>query len=556
MNKDVIYIEPEDDITDIISRLKSSEQKVVALVPPKKIGVLRSAVNNKLIAKSAKEAEKVVVMVTSDASLVKIASGAGLPVAKTLQSRPVMPGDLPNKSTTKEELVEEEIIEEDASDDTSEVQPSKTDDIETIDEEDSDEDDPEKDDKKSKDDKKNKKDIPKFEKYRKWIIIGSVAGVALICFLVWAFIFAPAANITVAIKTTANNFNENVSFVQNASSADVKSGKFAYDKETEKNEVSVDFDATGEKDVGEKASGTLSISYYFGTNEKNTTISISSGTIFSYNGLNYVATNSASMVRTSGSKECDNADNPDSLVEGCRMSTSVNIQASESGANYNLDASRTDWSNNVNPQFHIVNPSAISGGTSKVIKVVQASDVASAREKLTQKIDNSDLKDKLLKKLSDDYYAIDSSYSTESPDPVVSPTVGEEASSGKGTLTASTTATVYGVKKSDISDYVNEIASKDLPDDQKVYDIGEPFFEKFDASSLTAKLKTTTHTGPKVTVAEIMEKAKGRKIGEVQSLLRSINGIANVTINKSVPWMSTIPDDDNKVTVEMTVEDQ
>ena len=47
MNKDVIYIEPEDDITDIISRIKSSKQKVVALVPPKKLGIMRSAVNNR-----------------------------------------------------------------------------------------------------------------------------------------------------------------------------------------------------------------------------------------------------------------------------------------------------------------------------------------------------------------------------------------------------------------------------------------------------------------------------------------------------------------------------
>ena len=51
MNKDTIYIEPENDITDILAKLKNSEQKVVALVPPKKAGVLRSAVNIKLIAK-------------------------------------------------------------------------------------------------------------------------------------------------------------------------------------------------------------------------------------------------------------------------------------------------------------------------------------------------------------------------------------------------------------------------------------------------------------------------------------------------------------------------
>ena len=36
MNKDVIYIEPEDDITDIITKIEGSKEKIVALVPPKK----------------------------------------------------------------------------------------------------------------------------------------------------------------------------------------------------------------------------------------------------------------------------------------------------------------------------------------------------------------------------------------------------------------------------------------------------------------------------------------------------------------------------------------
>ena len=39
MNKDVIYIEPEDDITDIITKIKNSKERIVALVPSKKIEV-------------------------------------------------------------------------------------------------------------------------------------------------------------------------------------------------------------------------------------------------------------------------------------------------------------------------------------------------------------------------------------------------------------------------------------------------------------------------------------------------------------------------------------
>ena len=42
MNKEVIYLEAEDDITDILTKLQQAEQKLVALVPPKKSSILRS----------------------------------------------------------------------------------------------------------------------------------------------------------------------------------------------------------------------------------------------------------------------------------------------------------------------------------------------------------------------------------------------------------------------------------------------------------------------------------------------------------------------------------
>ena len=49
MNKDVIYIDVEDDITAIVGKVKASKERIIALVPPKRVGVLRSAVNMRLI---------------------------------------------------------------------------------------------------------------------------------------------------------------------------------------------------------------------------------------------------------------------------------------------------------------------------------------------------------------------------------------------------------------------------------------------------------------------------------------------------------------------------
>ena len=91
MNKDVIYVEPEDDITDIILKIENSKEKIVALVPPKKAGVFRSVVNIKLIAKSGATSNKKVVLVTVDPSIMRLAGAARIPVTKNLQTAPVIP---------------------------------------------------------------------------------------------------------------------------------------------------------------------------------------------------------------------------------------------------------------------------------------------------------------------------------------------------------------------------------------------------------------------------------------------------------------------------------
>lgn len=88
MNKDVIYIDVDDDITAIIGKLKASKEKVVALVPPKHVGVLQSAVNLRLLARAAKQSGKHLALVTNNSALAGLAASASIPVAKTLQSQP------------------------------------------------------------------------------------------------------------------------------------------------------------------------------------------------------------------------------------------------------------------------------------------------------------------------------------------------------------------------------------------------------------------------------------------------------------------------------------
>ena len=88
MNKDVLYIDVEDDITTIIGKIKASKDKIIALVPPKRIGVLQSAVNLRLLTRTAELNDKRIVLITNDHALSVLAASANIPVAKNLQSKP------------------------------------------------------------------------------------------------------------------------------------------------------------------------------------------------------------------------------------------------------------------------------------------------------------------------------------------------------------------------------------------------------------------------------------------------------------------------------------
>ena len=71
---------------------------------------------------------------------------------------------------------------------------------------------------------------------------------------------------------------------------------------------------------------------------------------------------------------------------------------------------------------------------------------------------------------------------------------------------------------------------------------------------MTAKIKATLKTGPEVTEQLVMEKSLGKKVGEVTTLIKSINGVSDVEVNTSFPWVRQIPNDANKVSIKIMVE--
>ena len=596
MNKDVIYIEPEDDITDILANIKDAKNKIVALVPPKKAGVLQSAVNFKLIAKTANNHEKTVVLITSDESLLALADKVKMPTAKSLQSKPKLPHSDDSKEfgddDVDEEISEDEAESEEESEPEPEEKPKKTSaktkkaaeiaaaetakdvdiELDAKDVEPEDDDEKNKKDKKAEKKEKNTK-VPNFKKYRKYIILFLILFVAIFGFGYWATQIAPRAKITVKVKTIGSNFNETVRFVTDETKSDPENGIFYAEEKTTSKKVSADFEATGEVDKGTKASGTIVVTRPKGDtvncNDLPSNLSIPANTIVTISGKQFVVTEGGSANASDSQINV--------IIHGSRLTCSLGdnissgkiaVVAKEVGDSYNIAAATSGITMNINTtKKYSVTSSAMTGGSSKIVKVVSQEDVEKASNDLSGEADK-EAREELASQFSSEYILIGNSFAVTSTNTTTSPSLNEEVGEGvTPKIVRETKYIIYAVKKSEVDTYIRTVAETKIKGDdtQMVYSTGvainegdddKAFFESYKVSdgNMTAKLKSTTKTGPRITEDMVKEVSLGEKIGKVQSNLRSYKGVSEAYVETSYFWVMRVPDDDNKVEIEITVE--
>lgn len=603
MNKDVIYIEPEDDITDILAKVKNAKNKIVALVPPKKAGVLRSAVNIKLIAKTATRSGKTVVLISTDESLMKLAMAANIPVAKTLQSKPQIPKEFPKTDIGDEpsDVIEAKKPEkkfDKPEKDTKEVKAEKADDevrppFKTAKEE-TRKDTPvkakEDDDtlELSSDDLEERKSVrgakkalptkvPNFKKHLKWIIAGGVLLVLLIAFLIWTLVIAPKATINVKIKTSESNFAEKVTFVTGEETAKPEEGIFYVEQKTVDKKVETEFEATGELDKGQKATGTIQVIIPKGTSTTQANIksgaAIGSGYVFTFGEIAFKAVEGGSIVYDLDDLEevvCTGNSNCKTMVD---KTISVKVEAAENGDKYNIAAS-SDWKFTSQTWYSSsakISGSEMTGGSSEIVKTVSKDDIEKAKTSITMPSDD-EIRDELASQFDSDYLIIKSSLTATEAKYTSDPDLeGEVKDDKKPKLTLERSYSVYAVKRADVNAFIEKKASENIGDDtQTIYSTGVSGFEKKLASNsdtsanaekdtaffdsyknsdgeITAKLKSVVLKVPEVSEDIILETALGSKKSDVYRNLMSINGVSSVEIN--VKPFSTIPKDKERVTI-------
>ena len=556
MNKDVIYIDVDDDVTAIIGKIKNTNEKIVALVPPKRSGVLQSAVNLRLLARMAHSEGKRLVLITNNHALAGLAANAKIPTAKNLQSKPELAeipalavdndddiidgsqlpvGELAKTVKTKggdsasRPLRSDAITSTDLNLDDAQPEPEITTPTARV---------------ASK--KKKGTKIPNFDTFRKKLIFIITGGVALIALLVWMFVFAPAATVVITASTTPQSVSATVKLGGSAAT-DFESGVVASLSQQQVTNETVDFDATGQKDVGEKASGSVII-----TNcDTNDSFVVESGTAVSYGSLSYILQSDATV---SGAKFSGGS------CSAAGQSSAVRVVAQNSGDSYNISDVTLGVAGYGSTVKARISGNGISGGTTRIAKVVSEEDVERARGVLIGKSTDSQKK-ALTEKFSSDDIVIDSSFVVQRGDASSSPAVGQEASSGKATLTIPTTYSMQAVAKSELETYLKDsLTSKIDTSDQKIYStgIGSATLSNFvqEGNTMSATVNAKGAVGPTIDENEIKEFAKGKKYGDIQQSLEAREGIKDVDVKFSYFWVRTVPNNTDKIKVEFKIENE
>jgi hypothetical protein len=550
--KDTIYVDIDDEITTIIDKMSKSDSKIVAFVLPKRATTLQSIVNMKLLKRAADEAGKNPVLITSEKGLLPLAGATGMHVAKNLSSKPEIP-----PAPGKQDIDDEEL--------TADLEPEKDADLNkaaavgvlagaaalTNDEDEAIDMQNEaapavassaKKAKKTKNGKPAK--IPNFEKFRKKIFIVGGALVAAIVLLFMAVVVWPTA--TIVIETNTESIDTTFAFTASpaATNVDESAGVVPAKLVTEKVNETATAPATGQKDFGTKATGTMT---FTNCDKNDQTITVPAGTGVSSNGLTFITQSAATIPPSNftGGGACKND-----------SSRTVNVAAQNNGDQYNLGA-RT-YTNSVSGSLSS-NGSQMSGGSSKIAKVVTQQDVDTAKAKISAKDDVS--KKNLQQQLEKDgYFVIDESFKKSNEATTPTPGVDQEGSEVKVTYSAD--YTMLGVKRDDLKKMVSNSLKDDIDTDrQQVQDDGleqATYTVKSVAANgdTVIEVATKAEVGPDIDTEALKNDIMGKKSGETENIVKALPGVKAVEVNYSPFWVSRTPKKASKITIEFKSNNQ
>lgn len=381
MEKRVLYLEIDEEITSVAEKLRKTAETDIYLVVPKEAALLQSIINLKLLKRQADTLKKEIQIITHDKVGRNLAEQVGInsasrmddisekPDIPPLTVAPPMTEIMMKEKDSPLEETKEVVFKKGSVVDMEEPNDRTTEQLNSEETEEPDggttEDQDKTGEEGGKKDKQRTGDLlPKFP-YKKFLIIATVLLVVLSGLF---YIFIPMTNINLTIASEKKDMKANITVDKSATAINQSAGVVPGNYISLEKTITKSYPATGKKNIGTKTQGKITVSNSYSDIDQT----LVAGTRFESNGL---------IFRTTADVDVPGLTIPaGDIIPG---TVEVTVVADAPGAKYNIEPGiLTIPGFSGTAKFEKIkgaNTVALVGGSDKEVTIITDADISKAK---------------------------------------------------------------------------------------------------------------------------------------------------------------------------------
>jgi len=539
---EIIYLEPDEEITSVIDKLRQSNGRRISLVVPRGATILQSVINLKLLAKEAAHLQKEIGIVTADKIGRNLAAQVGLMVYESLKNpRPIY-------EPLQPEITSSEVLEIDMREEAEAEEPPRGVSVhhfqtgEPV---------PRSIQRAMEPEAKTyipparmKSEPAKIKRPINWLKLRKVFSVVLVILVLGSlagsyFVFP---KVEAKVKVTAENFQKSQEVkISDSSNVDplIFTGSFIESSNSKEDK----FSATGKKNLGGKAAGTITVY----NNLDSASHSFAAGAKLSSSGKTFVF-KKAMVVPGAGVSS-------GRIVPGA---VSADIEAENPGDEYNIAAGRFAIIGLPSAQQEAIygqSSKDLSGGFSKEVQVVSQEDYDKAKTQLASSLADQINQDIL--KQTEGLKILDKALILEQTEIKTSANVNDQATDF--TMKITERGRVIAYLEEDFKKFIISLTEAQLPSD-KMITLGPDgqivpvvLETKYDQKILILNTDLTAKLSSRLNVDQIKNDLLGKNQSLADNYLGSLSGTEGYDLTFTPAWwpIKKVPKYNRNVKVEL-----
>jgi len=376
-----------------------------------------------------------------------------------------------------------------------------------------------------------------------------ILAVFLVAIAGLAYYLLPKAEANLTLKTDDLQANVEVNIDAAKKAIDLESMTIPGESIFVEKELTRDGTATGKKNVGTPASGTVTFYNYF---DSNNAVTIPVGTVVTASGLNFTLDAVVTVPKATAtviSLSPLNIKTDPGTVE-------AKITASSPGDSYNLAASKfvvATFTGEKKEKVYAQSTAKLTGGTTKEVTVIADADIAKAKSDVTKELSASSSEELNGTAVKDNKKIIASSLKDEEISFSTSAKSGDEAANFKATLKLKTS--VLAFSETSLRELINEKVKKDIGGTQMIVNPDAMNIEYdvvlSDVAKGTVKIlaKYKGKTGKLISKEDIILKIQGKKYGMAKIEAEKMDGVEKAEIKIWPSALARVPFVKSRITV-------